>query len=62
MTFKLYAVTALLSLSLMSVPTLAEAHGGRTAADGCHKDKKAGTRHCHGTKAKPKKYAPKTSY
>ncbi|WP_339824165.1 excalibur calcium-binding domain-containing protein [uncultured Parasphingorhabdus sp.] len=26
----------------------AEAHGGRTAADGCHNDRKNGGRHCHG--------------
>jgi hypothetical protein len=24
------------------------AHGGRTAADGCHNDRKNGGRHCHG--------------
>ncbi len=23
------------------------AHGGRTDKDGCHMDRKAGTRHCH---------------
>lgn len=62
MTFKVYAAAALFALSVVSVPTIAEAHGGRTAADGCHNDKKAGTRHCHGTKSKPKKYVPKTSY
>ena len=44
------------------VSTTAYAHGGRTAADGCHNDKKAGTRHCHGTKSKPTKYVPKTSF
>ena len=33
-----------------AVPTTAEAHGGRTAADGCHNDKKAGRRHCPGTR------------
>lgn len=26
----------------------AYAHGGRTAADGCHNDNKNGGRHCHG--------------
>lgn len=26
----------------------ATAHGGRTAADGCHNDRKNGGRHCHG--------------
>jgi hypothetical protein len=33
----------------------ARAHGGRTAADGCHNDRKNGGRHCHGGKAAPKK-------
>jgi len=60
--FKVYVLAAILSLSLLSVPAIAEAHGGRTAADGCHNDKKAGTRHCHGTKEIPKTYVPKTSY
>ena len=35
-----------LSLSVSS----ASAHPGRTAADGCHNNRKAGTRHCHGVK------------
>ena len=30
------------------LPTSLSAHGGRTAADGCHKDNKNGGRHCHG--------------
>ena len=29
------------------------AHGGRTAADGCHNDRKNGGRHCHGAKTQP---------
>ncbi|WP_254054309.1 excalibur calcium-binding domain-containing protein [Sphingorhabdus sp. EL138] len=33
----------------------AYAHGGRTAADGCHNDRKSGGRHCHGGKTAPKK-------
>ena len=34
-----------------------KAHTGRTAADGCHKDKKSGERHCHDNPPtqKPKK-------
>jgi len=32
----------------MSVSAPADAHPGRKAADGCHNDRKAGTRHCHG--------------
>ena len=41
----------LLALSIMiamSLPTAVSAHGGRTAADGCHNDNKNGGRHCHG--------------
>lgn len=41
---------ALIILSLVAIvpaqPLLA--HGGRTAADGCHNDRKNGGRHCHG--------------
>lgn len=40
----------------------AEAHGGRTAADGCHMDKKAGKRHCHGKKSTKSTYKPQPSY
>mgnify|MGYP000415709748 CR=1 FL=1 len=39
---------ALMALTFASGP--AAAHSGRTAADGCHNDRKAGTRHCHGSK------------
>jgi len=42
---RFWSITILLVLSL---PTPAFAHGGRTAADGCHKDNKNGGRHCHG--------------
>lgn len=42
----LYALAALLC-----VPEGLSAHGGRTAADGCHFDRKTGVRHCHGTGA-----------
>lgn len=30
----------------------AESHGGRTDANGCHMDRKAGKRHCHGKGAR----------
>ena|GEM_PF-772208 len=36
-----------LTLSAVYNPEAA-AHGGRTAADGCHNDRKNGGRHCHG--------------
>ena len=37
------------TLMLCAIPTVAvQAHGGRTAADGCHNDRKNGGRHCHG--------------
>tara|TARA_R110002124_G_scaffold85873_3_gene222419 strand:- start:17021 stop:17323 length:303 start_codon:yes stop_codon:yes gene_type:complete len=32
----------------------AYAHSGRTAADGCHNDRKNGGRHCHGGNAQPR--------
>ena len=41
----------LLALALMAAAASyvpANAHGGGVAADGCHFDRKAGTRHCHG--------------
>ncbi|NRD88690.1 YHYH domain-containing protein [Sphingopyxis sp. BSNA05] len=48
------------------IPTLAvNAHGGRTAADGCHNDRKNGGRHCHGGgSAKPSavRSQPKADY
>ncbi|WP_116970095.1 excalibur calcium-binding domain-containing protein [Blastomonas sp. UPD001] len=31
---------------------MAFAHPGRTAADGCHNDRKNGGRHCHGGSAR----------
>ena len=62
MAFKVYAAAALLILSVLAFAPNATAHPGRTASDGCHNDKKAGTRHCHGAKATSKKSVPKTSY
>lgn len=41
----------LLSLVIMIVAVPVFAHGGRTASDGCHNDRKNGGRHCHGGKA-----------
>ncbi len=53
----LFAVLALISLSLSTVPATALpvsgisseviAHSGRTNKDGCHHDKKNGGYHCH---------------
>ena len=43
-------------VAFIAMPSSSSAHGGRTAADGCHNDRKNGGRHCHngGTKkAKP---------
>lgn len=34
---------------LLTVPTSAWAHGGRTNAQGCHNDRKNGGYHCHGS-------------
>ncbi|MDT9598647.1 excalibur calcium-binding domain-containing protein [Sphingosinicella rhizophila] len=36
---------------LLPFPATASAHPGRTAADGCHHDRKNGGRHCHGGRA-----------
>lgn len=36
----------------------AQAHPGRTAADGCHNDRKNGGRHCHGSKSSSRKSRP----
>jgi len=44
----------------MSGPVAANAHPGRTAYDGCHNDRKAGNRHCHGSSSKGS--APKATY
>lgn len=52
------AVAAIAGALLLGQPfgiPIAYAHGGRTAADGCHNDRKNGGRHCHGGKAAPKK-------
>ena len=38
--------TALVALCISAFPL--SAHPGRTAADGCHNDRKNGGRHCHG--------------
>lgn len=42
------SVYALGVLSLLAPLQEASAHPGRTAADGCHNDRKNGGRHCHG--------------
>ena len=41
---------ALLIMAAIAFVTPAEAHPGRTAADGCHNDRKNGGRHCHGSR------------
>jgi len=56
-----YALLIAATTLLIPSSNIAYAHGGRTAADGCHNDRKAGTRHCHGTKSKPSKYVPRSS-
>ncbi|MDO8385921.1 MAG: YHYH domain-containing protein [Polaromonas sp.] len=37
----------LLAIALLLASGLAIAHSGGTDKDGCHNDRKAGTRHCH---------------
>ena len=51
--FLLLFCFGLLGLSFSST---VDAHPGRTAADGCHKEKATGERHCHDSPTqKPKK-------
>jgi hypothetical protein len=40
-------ITLALVAVLVATSVSAFAHGGRTDKQGCHNDKKAGTRHCH---------------
>lgn len=40
-------ITLVLAAVLAATSVSAMAHGGRTDKQGCHNDKKAGTRHCH---------------
>lgn len=37
----------ILTAALITTLVTAYAHGGRTDSEGCHNDKKHGTRHCH---------------
>ncbi len=51
---KLLAIAA--SIAVLCQPVFiapAFAHGGRTAADGCHNDRKNGGHHCHGGSSSP---------
>lgn len=43
---------------LLVAPQPLVAHGGRTAADGCHNDRKNGGRHCHGGSSTPARSKP----
>tara|TARA_R110002073_G_scaffold245790_2_gene408527 strand:- start:2560 stop:2862 length:303 start_codon:yes stop_codon:yes gene_type:complete len=47
------ATIGILSLGQPVLTSPSFAHGGRTAADGCHNDRKNGGRHCHGGNARP---------
>lgn len=44
---KTFAALSLVLISLDTVTADAWAHSGRTDKNGCHMDRKAGTRHCH---------------
>ena len=48
-----------LAVSVIYAPQAA-AHGGRTAADACHNDRKNGGRHCHGVAPIPLRPATAT--
>ena len=41
------AVAAISAPSGIHKPTDSVEHGGRTDKNGCHRDRKNGTRHCH---------------
>jgi hydrogenase/urease accessory protein HupE len=41
------AMKKIVMLALLLVYSFAFAHSGGTDKDGCHNDRKAGTRHCH---------------
>lgn len=60
MKLKVIAGATLVAVFLTSIPTIADAHPGRTSSDGCHNDRKAGNRHCHGSKSK--RTVPRASY
>lgn len=50
----LHALVLAFLVAAIAAPAPASAHPGRTAADGCHNDRKNGGRHCHGG-SKPSK-------
>lgn len=37
----------IIAIAVLLASSLAMAHSGGTDKDGCHMDRKAGTRHCH---------------
>lgn len=43
---KRFAAAILIAMFALT-SAVAYAHSGRTDKDGCHKDSKTGTRHCH---------------
>lgn len=48
-----WVITFLLGVMTLVGAAIAEAHPGGLAADGCHFDRKAGVRHCHGSRTPP---------
>jgi hypothetical protein len=49
MTLRRVRILPMLALTLAALaPAPLQAHPGRTAADGCHNDRRNGGRHCHG--------------
>lgn len=55
---------ALVALAMFatSIPTIAPAHPGGLAADGCHNDRRNGGRHCHGGRAAPARASGGSSF
>lgn len=47
-------VAMLIGVVVLLAASAVSAHPGRTAADGCHNDRKNGGRHCHGAPASSK--------
>ncbi|WP_109354769.1 excalibur calcium-binding domain-containing protein [Sphingorhabdus sp. EL138] len=53
MRFNLLIFSFAISILPLAGGQNASAHGGRTAADGCHNDRKNGGRHCHRGSTRP---------
>ncbi|WP_417610258.1 excalibur calcium-binding domain-containing protein [Parasphingorhabdus sp.] len=57
---KTYGFIMLMLVATAIPASESSAHGGRTAADGCHNDRQNGGRHCHGGGSAPSRPAGPT--